>query len=77
MVPSHLRLVKNDAPPTGEQDDSRGRESGPMRFLTRQPVIGANQQLVGYELKLRDSVPVSGSVNEKTSFGKTMTDAIA
>lgn len=58
MVPSHLRLVKNDAPPTGEQDDSRGRESGPMRFLTRQPVIGANQQLVGYELKLRDSVPV-------------------
>lgn len=58
MTAQHLRLVKNDqsASPGGGGD--RTRETGPMRFMTRQPIIGHRQQLVGYELKLRDSVPV-------------------
>lgn len=58
MSTQHLRLVKNDPlASTGEGGD-RTRESGPMRFMTRQPIIGHSQQLIGYELKLRDSVPV-------------------
>ena len=58
MSASHLRLVKNDAPPAPDAAGSRARENGPMRFLTRKPIIGVNQQPVGYELMLRDSVPV-------------------
>ena len=58
MVDHHLRLVKNDAGPTRVGGRASQPETGPMRFLIRQPIFGANQRLAGYELKLRDSVPV-------------------
>ncbi|MBI5938524.1 MAG: HDOD domain-containing protein [Betaproteobacteria bacterium] len=58
MTENHLRLVKNESPAARGAEPVRQYESGPARFLIRQPVIGANQRLAGYELKLRDSVPV-------------------
>ena len=58
MTAQHLHLVKNTLGPSDSQTQAATQAAGPARFLIRQPILDLNQRCAGYEIKLRDSVPV-------------------
>jgi EAL and modified HD-GYP domain-containing signal transduction protein len=63
MLGNLLRVIKSDAAPQA-QDETPPANAETMkteraqRFLVRQPVLDGHSLVVGYELRLRDKVPV-------------------
>jgi EAL and modified HD-GYP domain-containing signal transduction protein len=53
MPASHLQLLH-----TAGSAQSTQRPSGPLRFLTRQPILDASHRLIGYEFGVQKNVPV-------------------
>lgn len=53
MPASHLQLLGRSG-----TDKSPPRASGPLRFLTRQPILDAGHRLIGYEFGVQKNVPV-------------------
>jgi len=52
----HLHLLKHTG--SGTQAVNGRRGAGPLRFLTRQPILDVGYRLIGYEFGMQQNIPV-------------------